>query len=463
MNSEDLNKILLPQDLSVRKTMELMNLSAKITHGRGFAMIMGDSGECLGVVTDGDIRHKLTEGASMGDPIANLMNRNFIFAKSGESEHSMLRKFEEDIFHLPVLDEGGKPLRLFHISDFDANLRRSTRIIRSRAPARISFSGGGTDMSYYFKNRAGYVLSTAINKYCYCSVERTNDSEIFLVDRSFEKESRHELSKPIDRDDPLSLVKACVKVMNPDFGFRMETRSEVDPGTGLGGSSALSATVIGALDHFRNRDHLDRYHLVDLAYQAERVELNVAGGWQDQCAAVFGGMNLIEFRKDEILVVPLRLPRDLLLELRHNLLLFRFGGTRDSGSIISDARQNFETKKEEKIALYESMTNLTLQMRDALLKGRLQNFGKLLDEGWNLKKQFSLKISNKSVDGLYSRAKKAGALGAKVLGAGASGYFLVYAEKGSRSHVIESMEQQGAFLEYFDFADQGIETWTAIA
>ena len=132
MNSEDFNKILLPQDISVRKTMELMNLSAKITHGRGFAMIVGDGTECIGVVTDGDIRHKMTEGASMDDPIANLMNRNFIFAKSGDSEHSMLRKFEEDIFHLPVLDEAGKPLRLLHISDFDANLRRSTRVIRSR-------------------------------------------------------------------------------------------------------------------------------------------------------------------------------------------------------------------------------------------------------------------------------------------------------------------------------------------
>ena len=109
--------------------------------------------------------------------------------------------------------------------------------------------------------------------------------------------------------------------------------------------------------------------------------------------------------------MPLRLPCDLLLELRHNLLLFRFGGTRDSGCIISDARQNFEKKKEEKIALYESMTNLTLQMRDALLKGRLQAFGKLLDEGWNLKKQFSTKISNDGVDRLYSQAKRAGALG----------------------------------------------------
>jgi D-glycero-alpha-D-manno-heptose-7-phosphate kinase len=463
MNSEDLNKILFPCDLSVRKTMELMNLSAKITHGRGFAMIVGDGGECIGVVTDGDIRHKLTEGASMDEPIAKLMNRNFIFAKSGDSEHSMLRKFEEDIYHLPVLDEEGKPLRLFHISDFDANLRRNFRVIRSRAPARISFSGGGTDMSYYFKNRVGYVLSTAINKYCYCSVEKTKDSEIFLVNRNFKKESRHDLSEPIDRDDPLSLVKACVKVMNPDFGFRMETRSEVDPGSGLGGSSALSATVIGALDHFRNRDHLDRYNLVDLAYQAERVELNVAGGWQDQCAAVFGGMNLIEFRKDEIVVVPLKLPQDLILELRHNLLLFRFGGTRDSGCIISDARQKFEKKKEEKVALYESMTNLTLQMRDALLKGRLQAFGQLLDEGWNLKKQFSPKISNDGVNSLYSQAKKAGALGAKVLGAGASGYFLVYAENGSRSQVVEAMEQQGASLEHFDLATHGIETWTALA
>ena len=109
------------------------------------------------------------------------------------------------------------------------------------------------------------------------------------------------------------------------------------------------------------------------------------------------------------------------------------------------------------------MTNLTLKMRDALLKGRLQAFGKLLDEGWNLKKQFSPKISNDGVDGLYSQAKKAGALGAKVLGAGASGYFLVYAENGSRSQVIEAMKQEGASLEYFDFATQGIETWTALA
>ena len=212
--------------------------------------------------------------------------------------------------------------------------------------------------------------------------------------------------------------------MEPNFGFELETYSEIEPGTGLGGSSAISAAVIGALNHFRNENHLNKYHLADLAYQAERIEIGVAGGWQDQYATVFGGMNLIEFRHDEIIVFPLRIPEDVLLELHFNLLLFRFGETRKSGVISQVTNKRNLKSLNSFLKQYEQLSQLTLKMKDALIKGALKEFGSQLHYGWEIKKKFSSKISNGLIDDLYNTARQAGAIGGKVLGAGEGGYFL---------------------------------------
>ena len=433
--------------------------SAIHTNGMAFGVVMDPDGQCVGVITDGDIRRKLVEGMSLETPVKEAMNKDFISASDHSTSHQILRLFDKNVKHIPVLDNQNKLMDLLLFNDFNASSRIEEKVIRARAPVRVSFVGGGTDMSYYFKNRTGYVLSSTINKYCYASVRVYPDRNIKLISKDYHEQIEVENINQLSDGNSLDLVQACVKLMEPNFGFELETYSEIEPGTGLGGSSAIAAAVIGALNHFRNENHLDKYHLADLAYQAERIEIGVAGGWQDQYATVFGGLNLIEFRHDEIIVFPLRIPDDVFLELHFNLLLFRFGETRKSGDIASDQQKEFNKSHHFLEQQYEQLSQLTLKMKDALLKGSLKEFGSQLHYGWEIKKKFSFKISNSFIDDLYNTARQAGAIGGKVLGAGEGGYMLIYCDPSFQPFVIDALQSKGVHLENFDFVDSGLKTW----
>jgi D-glycero-alpha-D-manno-heptose-7-phosphate kinase len=460
-----LEKIQFKESETVRTVMAGFSLMAVHTDGSGFGVVTDPAGKCTGVVTDGDIRRKLIEGLSIDAPVSEAMNRDFSFARKNDTPHQVLRLFEKGIKEkrlkrIPVIDDNGKLIDLLLFSDFNATARMKAKLIRARAPVRISFSGGGTDMTYYFKTHSGCVLSSTINKYAYASVRVRNDDRIRLISKDFNIATDFENKHKIHYGDSLDLIKACVKMMDPDFGFDLLTHSEVEPGTGLGGSSAISAAVVGALNSFYNENYLDKYQLADLSYQAERVELGIAGGWQDQYASVFGGLNLIEFRKNDIVVVPLRITNDILLELQFNLLIFRFGETRQSGDIAHD-QQKLYKKSDSMFKHYQQLASLTLDIKDALLKGMLNDFGNLMHEGWLIKNKFSKKISNQYIDLLYQSARKAGALGGKVLGAGGGGYLLLFVPPPNQMSVIDAMESQNAVLDRFDFVKTGLQIWTA--
>ncbi len=445
---------------TLRDVMRRFGATAIHTEGKGFGVVVDERNVCVGVVTDGDIRSSLVSGVSVEAPVSQVMTRQFVSAKPGFSSHQILRLFDRSIRHIPVLDERGALIDVLQASEFNASARGQRRIIRSRAPVRISFSGGGTDMTDFFRRSTGYVLSTAINKYCYASVLVRDDGKIRLKSDDFHRSIEFARLQEITFGDSLDLIKACVRIMQPPFGFDLETYSEIEPGTGLGGSSAMCAAVIGALNRFRNENHLDNYAMADLSYQAERVELGTRGGWQDQYAAVFGGFNLIEFRDREILVFPLKIADDILLELHYSLLLFRFGGTRNSGVIAKDQASKLRRTRAIR-ENYQRLCELTLKMKDVLLKGELNHFGAMLHDGWQLKKSFSDKISNERIDTLYEAARAAGAVGGKVLGAGGDGYLLLYCSPGRQRHVIDELSLRGAKLEVFDFLDRGLQTWTS--
>ena len=225
---------------------------------------------------------------------------------------------------------------IYQYSKFIVSARTGQKIIRARVPVRVSYSGGGTDMSDYINKTTAAVLSSTINKYCTASVITRGDREIHISSKDLNlKYSANSLDE-IEFGDDLDLIKAAIKIMEPRFGFNLETFAEFDPGTGLGGSSALVVSVIGALNYFRNEQQLDKYQLADLAYQVERIDMKIDGGWQDQYATVFGGFSWIEFRENEVLVNPIMLQRNTLLELEYNLMLFRVGENRSSSLIQSE-------------------------------------------------------------------------------------------------------------------------------
>ena len=258
-------------------------------------------------------------------------------------------------------------------------------------------------------------------------------------------------------DGKLDLVKAALKAMEIKAGCEVYLQCDAPPGSGLGTSSTVMVAMLIAMARWKGI-MMDGYRLADLAFQVEREDLQIAGGYQDQYAATFGGFNFIEFHgRNDVVVNPLRIKKEILHELQYNLLLCYTGNVHVSANIIKDQVKNYE-KKDGFAAMCE-VKALAYAMKDELLKGNLNTFGKLLDYGWESKKRMSSKITNPQVDQLYEEAKKAGALGGKLLGAGGGGYLLVYCPYNVRHKVAERLEAAGGQLTDWNFELRGAQSW----
>jgi len=454
-----MDRIIFGESTSLKSILERFNETAIHTENRGFAIITNKEGKCIGVVSDGDIRRKLIKGISIDDPIKNTVNKNYSYVTLNDSSHKMLRQFDRNIANLVVLDEDERPVDLYQYSRFVASTRTDQRIIRARVPVRVSFSGGGTDMSKYINLKPTAVLSTTINKYCTSSVIIRDDDEIHINSKDLNIKYSAENINKIEFGDKLDLIKAAIKIMQPDFGFNLETFAEFEPGTGLGGSSALVVSVIGALNYFRNDQQLDIYQLADVAYQVERIDMKIRGGWQDQYVTSFGGFNYLEFHKNEVIVTPMLIRRETILELEYNLMLFRLGGKRSSSKI--QEKHIIEIENNSKVLnLFSEMSKLTRKMKEALLRGKVKTFGDLLHSSWLLKRKMNTNVSNKLIEDCYKSARDLGALGGKILGAGGSGYLLVYASPLYHKQIKKAFAEMEVFQEMFKFNQRGLEVWT---
>ena len=457
-NFPHLEDIVISKEESIKNVLQKFNKTAQLTEKKGFAIIVDKIGKCIGVVSDGDIRRKLLEDITIDASIESVVNRDFSYVFDTDNSHSILRQFDKRVVNIPVLDAEFRPVDLYQYSNFLVSFRSEQRIIRARVPVRVSYSGGGTDMSSYINELPAAVLSSTINKYCTASVIIRDDKEIHIKSKDLNFEYSAKNYNEIQYGDDLDLIKASIKIMQPAFGFDLETFAEFEPGTGLGGSSAIVVSVLGALNYFRNEQQLDLYQLADLAYQVERIEMKIKGGWQDQYATAFGGFNWIEFRQNEVLVNPIQLQRSTQLELEYNLMLFRLGGRRSSSKIQEKYIYSIESKKH--LGSFESMIQLAKKMRDALLKGQLKSFADLLHESWVLKQTINKSVTNKFVEDLYNTARELGALGGKLLGAGDSGYLLIYSSPLYQKKIKYILEKKGAVQELFKFSPTGLEVWS---
>ena len=454
-----LDRILLIYKTSIREVLKRFNETAVHTEGKGFAIIINEKRKCIGVVSEGDIRGKLLKDISLDAKVETVMNKDFIFVTEKDNPHRILRQFDKNISNLPVINIKGEPIDLYQSSNFVASSRAVQRIIRARVPVRISYSGGGTDMSSFFNNSPTAVLSSTINKYCVASVIIRDDDEIHISSKDLGLSYASKNFNSIEYGDSLDLIKAAVKIMQPDFGFDLETFAEFEPGTGLGGSSAVVVSVLGALNYFRNDQHLDIYQLADLAYQVERINMQIQGGWQDQYITSFGGFSWIEFRQNEVIVNPLVLQKGTLLELEYNLMLFRLGGNRSS-SAIQEKHIKGIAGNSENLKTFKNMTNLASKMKEALLKGEVKMFADLLHESWLLKKAMNKGVTNALVEECYNTARELGALGGKLLGAGSSGYLLIYASPLYQKKIKDALAEKSVLQEMFKFSKGGLEVWS---
>ena len=331
-------------------------------------------------------------------------------------------------------------------------------VIRSKAPLRISFGGGGTDVSPYSEERGGAVLSTTIDKYAYCSLDVRDDDLINAQSLDFDVFSSYRINDAVEYGGKLDLVKAAIRVMGIKGGLDFFLHSDAPPGCGLGTSSTMAVALVGAIKYSLNLP-LHSYNIAELAYHIEREELGMKGGKQDQYAACFGGFNFIEFFNGKTIVNPLRISDAILNELEYRLMLCYTGRTRVSAGIIDDQINNYQQRNEIVVQALDETKQLAIVMKNALLLGHLDEFGSLLHQAWVCKKKFSTKITDSHIDELYEVARENGAIGGKLLGAGGGGYLLLQCEFGKWHVVAEKMEQLGGKVVKFSFELKGLQTW----
>ena len=338
-------------------------------------------------------------------------------------------------------------------------------IHRSKAPLRIGLAGGGTDVSPYSDQFGGAILNATISLYAHASIEPIKGNKIIIEALDRNETQEHNWSKVLPIDGKLDLLKGVYNRIQKDYsikkqGLRLSTFVDAPAGSGLGTSSTLVVAIIGAFTEML-RLPLGEYDIAHYAYDIERNDLQLAGGKQDQYAATFGGVNFMEFLKgDKVIVNPLRIKQQYLFELENNLLLYYTANSRESAAIIKKQSKNVADKKSKSIKAMHQLKEQSYRMKEALLTGRLNEIGEILDYGFEQKRQMAEGISNTRMEKIYAAAKKAGATGGKISGAGGGGFMIFYCPGNTKHKVKQSLVEFGGEARRYQFVEHGLMTWT---
>lgn len=305
-------------------------------------------------------------------------------------------------------------------------------MIITKTPFRMSFFGGGTDMEDFFKKEDGAVLSTTFDKYCYVTVRHLPRFFEYSTELSYSKTERVTNVENIEHP----AIRNAMKMLDM-HEIRLTYEADLPARSGLGTSSSFAVGMLNAFYALKGQ-YADKKKLATEAIYLERVLCNEAGGWQDQIAASYGGFNRINFGPDGFEVLPVIISPERKKQLNQNLLMFFTGFTRFS----SDVQKSNNVSAVEKTAQLREMLRL-VDDAEMILTDKtkdLDDFGRLLDHTWKLKKQTGSKISTESIDGYYDRGIKAGALGGKLLGAGGGGFLVFYVQPEKQEAVRAEMK-----------------------
>ncbi len=320
-------------------------------------------------------------------------------------------------------------------------------MIITKTPFRMSFFGGGTDLPAFFNEHGGAVISTTFDKFCYVNVRHMPPFHPYiseLVHNRFERVNNiEEIEHP--------LIRECMR-LHDIHEIRLTYEGDLPARTGLGTSSTFAVGMLNAFCALKGK-MMSRRALAEEAIRVERDILKEHGGWQDQVAAAYGGLNRIDFHDNDFSVHPIIIHPDRKKELDGNLLLFYTGVQRFSSDIQTDTFAKPADKTQQLLDLFALVDEAENILTD---KNRsLNEFGKLLDQTWKLKRGTGSKVSNSSIDALYDKAINAGALGGKLLGAGGGGFLLFYCEKDKQPALIQTLEQ--LMIVPFNFENDGAQ------
>jgi D-glycero-alpha-D-manno-heptose-7-phosphate kinase len=338
-------------------------------------------------------------------------------------------------------------------------------IYRSKAPLRIGLAGGGTDVSPYSDIHSGAILNATVSLSAYASIEPIKENKIILQALDRKEFEEYETQNYLPINGTLDLLKGVYNRIQKDnnfplTGFKLSTFVDVPAGSGLGTSSTLVVAILGAFVE-RYKLPLSDYEIAQYAYDIERNDLQLVGGKQDQYAATFGGVNFMEFYEgDKVIVNPLRIMPQYLNELENNLLLYFTATSRESAAIIKEQVNNVNNHNEKSIDAMHQLKEQAKMMKKALLRGKLNDIGKILDYGFQQKRLMAANISNATIENIYDTAKAAGASGGKISGAGGGGFMIFYCPNNTRYAVINALNSFGGEVKKYLFTKYGLTTWT---
>ena len=329
-------------------------------------------------------------------------------------------------------------------------------LIITQTPMRITLGGGGTDVLWYSRLKGGAWISAAINKYVYIFLNKTDDPnclKIFDGNDYYIVESINNIKNPI--------VYESFKLVGIKKGVQVTTVSEVSGRSGLGGSGSFEVGLLNALYRFQNRK-VSKLKLAEGATDFEIKKLRKAVGPQDQYIAALGGIKYFEIdRKGRVSVENLNLTKETLSTLQSNLCFFSTGIHRDAETILGDQKKKVQenTNTSKVIKALDEIKNLGIKVKEFLLKGQVDEFGKSLHEHWLIKKSLSDKVSNSKIDDWYNLALETGALGGKIMGAGGGGWFVFYVNK-NKENFISRMSRSGLIPQSVNFDFEGTKLLT---
>jgi len=332
------------------------------------------------------------------------------------------------------------------------------QVIRGKAPLRVSFAGGGTDLEPYSSEQGGVTLSTTIDKYAFGTLIPRSDENIKIKSMDFSQSVKFTTKEHLPLDGTLDLLKAVVNRLAPGRGFTLIIECDSPPGIGMGSSGTVAVLVIGLLLECLGK-HMSPYEIAEMAYDIEKNDLGIVVGRQDQYAAAFGGFNLIEYSKEMTLVTPLRLRNEIINELESNLVLCFLHKSRTKEDPVNIEVEQYHNDRDSVINMFSEYKDLTYEMKNRLLLGDINSFIDLFKIVGESKIKRSLLGGSKDIQRFIECAYKHKVRALKTLGSAGGGYLLAMCDVFHRKNLIAAMENQGGTVIPLHFSNDGMVCW----
>ena len=418
-------------------------------------LIVCDKEKMIGLLTDGDLRRGVLNGKTVNDRVENLMNTDFRYVNEEFHLPEVLSLFEDGFKVIPVLGTANKYITVLTPENVKVN-KIDFETVRSKAPTRLSFSGGGSDVPYFFNEYGdGIVIGAAINKFANCTIKRRNDLSIKInsVDLNITK-IYPDLNALSLADDELGLIRSVILEFKPNFGLDVTLDCDYPVGSGLGGSSAAAVALVSCLSKHCGIK-LTKYQISEISFKIERVNLGSNGGWQDQLTSVFGGLNVMNFSKKDVEVNKIPVSQEFIWELSSRLVLCIIGGRRNS-SIEHQVKKTQLSNYERNI---KQAVSVSKKLQSALKREELSLCLDIIKESWEAKSKpvGELELDFKKMDNI---ARSLGCETMKLMGAGSSGFVVFLVDPEKRANFINKMTESGFKAEKIELSMEGISTWS---